>query len=51
MVGDKQSDFDSFRAKNFPSEESSGEEFSASKDFFRAKNFSAKKSLANFYPP
>jgi hypothetical protein len=31
-------------AKKFPSEESSGEEFSASRDFFRAKNYPAKKT-------
>jgi hypothetical protein len=31
-------------AKNFPSEESSGEKKSASRDFFRAKNYPAKNT-------
>jgi hypothetical protein len=35
---DKQSDFGFSLAKNFSSEESTGEEFSASRDFFQAKN-------------
>jgi hypothetical protein len=34
MVGDKQGDFGSSLAKNFRSEKSSGEEFSAFRDFF-----------------
>jgi hypothetical protein len=43
---DIQRDFGSSLAKNVPSEELSGEEFSASGDFFRAKNYPAKN-----FPP
>jgi hypothetical protein len=47
---DKKSDFGSSLAKNFPSEERTSEEFSASiRDFFRAKNYPAKKYLAKNY--
>jgi hypothetical protein len=36
-------------AKNFRSEESSGEELSASRDFFRAKNYPAKNTPSEEY--
>jgi hypothetical protein len=36
-------------AKNFPNEESSGEEFFASRDFFRAKNYPAKNTPSEEY--
>jgi hypothetical protein len=45
----KQNDFGTSLAKNFPSKESSGEEFSASRDFFQAKNYPAKNTPGEEY--